>query len=101
VLATTVAKPFVDELMAGVKALNRSPKLVGFLANTDPAAKMYAEWTGKTCQGIGFDYDLREVDKEELEEAIVQANEDDNVDGIMIYFPVFGNRQDQYLQQVV
>lgn len=101
ILASTVAKPFVAELQQGLATLGRSPKLVGFLANTDPAAKMYADWTGKTCEEIGFTYEVRVVDKEELEEAIVTANEDDDVDGIMVYFPVFGNRQDQYLQQVV
>lgn len=100
-LANTVAKPFVTELEKGVNDLGRIPKLVGFLANNDPAAKMYAEWTGKTSENIGFAYELRIVDKEELEEAIMDANDDDSVDGIMIYFPVFGNRQDQYLQQVL
>lgn len=100
-MATSIAKPFVEELTAGVNRLEKKPTLVGFLANTDPAAKMYAQWTGKTCESIGFNYELREVDKENLEEAIWDANEDDNVDGIMVYFPVFGNRQDQYLQQVL
>ncbi|KAK7204634.1 tetrahydrofolate dehydrogenase/cyclohydrolase [Myxozyma melibiosi] len=101
VLASSVAKIYTGEIKKGIEALGRKPKLVGFLANTDPAARMYADWTGKTCQETGFDFELREVDKEELEDAIFQANEDDAVDGIMIYFPVFGNRQDQYLQQVV
>lgn len=100
-MATSIAKPFVEELTAGVNRLEKKPTLVGFLANTDPAAKMYAQWTGKTCESIGFNYELREVDKENLEEAIWDANEDDKVDGIMVYFPVFGNRQDQYLQQVL
>jgi methylenetetrahydrofolate dehydrogenase (NAD+) len=101
VLASTIAKPFVEELKQGLEQLGRKPKLVGFLGNTDPAARMYAEWTRKTTEEIGFDYELRTLDKEELEEAILNANEDDLVDGIMVYFPVFGNRQDQYLQQVV
>lgn len=100
-MAATVAKTFVEEIKAGVEALNRSPVLVGFLANNDPAARMYADWTSKTAESMGFKYELREVDKEELEEAIISANEDDAVDGIMIYFPVFGGGQDQYLQQVM
>lgn len=28
------------------------------------------------------------------------ANHDDQIDGIIVYYPVFGNRQDQYIQQV-
>ncbi|CAN6602287.1 methylenetetrahydrofolate dehydrogenase [NAD(+)] [Trichomonascus vanleenenianus] len=101
VLASTVAKPFVEEIGNGLKALGRKPKMVGFLANSDPAAQMYADWTKKTCVSIGFDYELRTVDKDDLEEEIMEANDDDEVDGIMVYFPVFGTRQDQYLQQVV
>jgi methylenetetrahydrofolate dehydrogenase (NAD+) len=49
----------------------------------------------------GFAYELREVDREELEDALIDANNDPKVDGIMVYYPIFGNRQDQYLQQIV
>ena len=44
---------------------------------------------------------MRNVHKENLEEQILSANQDDNVDGIIIYYPVFNSRQDQYLQQLV
>lgn len=101
VLASTIAKTFVKELEDGLAVLEKAPLLVGFLANTDPAARTYAEWTGKTSQELGFRYELREVAKENLEEAIIDANNDDKVDGILVYFPVFGGRQDQYIQQVV
>lgn len=36
-----------------------------------------------------------------LEENILAANQDDLVDGIIVYYPIFNNRQDQYLQQIV
>jgi methylenetetrahydrofolate dehydrogenase (NAD+) len=49
----------------------------------------------------GFQYELREVDRELLEDAIIDANNDPKVDGIMVYYPIFGSRQDQYLQQIV
>jgi methylenetetrahydrofolate dehydrogenase (NAD+) len=51
--------------------------------------------------GSGFAFDLREVDRELLEDALIDANNDDAVDGIIVYYPIFGNRQDQYLQQIV
>lgn len=35
-----------------------------------------------------------------METAILSANQDLSVDGIIVYYPVFNNRQDQYLQQV-
>jgi len=36
-----------------------------------------------------------------VEEAIIEANEDTDVDGIMVYYPIFGVQQDHYLQQIV
>ncbi|KAF8430311.1 hypothetical protein EV426DRAFT_580917 [Tirmania nivea] len=100
VLAQTVAKSLLSEVQDNLKKIGRSPLLVGFLANADPAARMYADWTARTCKENGFAYQLREVDKEDLEEAILGANHDDSVDGIIVYFPVFGGGQDQYLQQI-
>ncbi|KAI9702074.1 MAG: NAD-dependent 5,10-methylenetetrahydrafolate dehydrogenase [Candelina mexicana] len=100
VLAGNVAKSLLMEVAEGLQKSEKAPLLVGFLANTDPAARMYADWTKKTCTENGFRFDLREVDREELEENILVANKDDEVDGIIVYYPIFGNRQDQYLQQI-
>jgi methylenetetrahydrofolate dehydrogenase (NAD+) len=93
VLAATVAKKFIDEIKDQVSKLETPPKLVGFLANSDPAAKMYADFTEKTSLDCGFRFETREVEKENLEDAIMEANVDGGVDGIMVYFPVFGDRQ--------
>jgi methylenetetrahydrofolate dehydrogenase (NAD+) len=49
----------------------------------------------------GFRYTLREVDKDQVEETLIAANADQDIDGIIVYYPIFGNRQDQYLQQIV
>ena len=49
----------------------------------------------------GFKFELREVDREDLEDQIIAANNDTAVDGIIVYYPIFGSRQDQYLQQIV
>jgi methylenetetrahydrofolate dehydrogenase (NAD+) len=44
---------------------------------------------------------MREVSRDDIEQAILNANTDNNVDGIIVYYPIFGTRQDQYLQQIV
>jgi methylenetetrahydrofolate dehydrogenase (NAD+) len=93
VLAGTIAKKFIDEIKGQVSKLETPPKLVGFLANDDPAAKMYADFTQKTSLECGFRFDTRQVNKEDLEDGIMDANGDEDVDGIMVYFPVFGDRQ--------
>lgn len=101
ILASTVAKLYIEEVSAQVAQLDFQPKLVGLLANDDPAAAMYAAWTAKTCQQLGFAYELVRVAKNELEARLMRANADTHVHGIMVYFPVFGDQQDQYLQQLI
>lgn len=50
VLAGTVAKSLMTEVSQDLASLHHTPLLVGFLANTDPAARKYVEWTDRTCQ---------------------------------------------------
>lgn len=50
ILAGGVAKKLLAEVQDGLKQLNRSPLLVGFLASGDPASRVYADWTGKTAR---------------------------------------------------
>ena len=86
-----------------------APLLVGLLANKDPAAKKYAEWTGKACQNDGLRYELRTLDDPiDVERALVDANDDPRVHGIIVYYPIFGQEesfsgasQDDYLRDTV
>ena len=50
VLAGTVAKGLLKEVSEGLSKVGKCPVLVGFLANTDAAARKYAEWTDRTCR---------------------------------------------------
>lgn len=75
--------------------------MIGLLANDDDAARMYANWTAKSCAAIGIAFELRVVKRTELEDSIITANRDKNVHGIMVYYPVFGGTQDAYLQNTV
>ena len=83
--------------------------LVGLLANKDPAAKQYAEWTGRACQNDGLRYELRTVDDPiDVEAALIDANDDPRVHGIIVYYPIFGQEesfsgasQDDYLRDSV
>mmetsp|Transcript_24500 Transcript_24500/g.38428 ORF Transcript_24500/g.38428 Transcript_24500/m.38428 type:complete len:335 (-) Transcript_24500:207-1211(-) len=92
VLADEVAAVFKKEIQDGLAALPDGvrPKLVGLLANSDPASRKYAEMTGRTLEKDGLRFELREVKQEDLEAALQDANEDNDVHGIMVYFPIFG-----------
>lgn len=49
ILANNIAKKLLEEVQDGLKTIDRKPLLVGFLSSQDPAARVYAEWTGKTA----------------------------------------------------
>jgi len=108
--AEDVAAPFRKEIRDAVDKLEGGlgPKLVGLLANGDPAARKYAEWTGKAFSADKLRFELREVDELALEEELERLNTDPDVDGVMVYYPVFGQRpsfhggaQDDYLRDSV
>ncbi|KAI9032422.1 hypothetical protein DFJ74DRAFT_654364 [Hyaloraphidium curvatum] len=100
-----VAAPFRTEIQAAVARLKsasgREPLLVGFLANDDASARKYAKWTARTCADLGIKYELREVARTEVEDAIIAANNEEEVAGILVYYPIFGVMEDAYLQNVV
>ena len=50
VLAGDVARSLLAEVAGGRQKLVHRPHLLGVLANADPAAKLYAKWTEKTCR---------------------------------------------------
>ncbi|KAK4052876.1 Methylenetetrahydrofolate dehydrogenase [NAD(+)] [Microbotryomycetes sp. JL221] len=119
VTGEAVAKPFRAAIQNATRSAQIKPKLVGILANSSAPSKAYAQWTAKACQAVGIEYELREIKAQsssssspdsqqpdmaehaDVEQAILEANEDDNVHGIMVYYPIFGPRQDSYLQQAV
>ncbi|CAG8465992.1 17521_t:CDS:2 [Acaulospora colombiana] len=93
ILAKEISASYRDEIRNTIVARGIRPKLVGFLANQDPAAVKYAESTAKTCAETGVDFEMRKCERKDLENQIVEANEDERVHGIMIYYPVYGDRQ--------
>ncbi|RDB19999.1 Methylenetetrahydrofolate dehydrogenase [NAD(+)] [Hypsizygus marmoreus] len=108
--ADPIASAFRDEVKESLAQCPRVPKLVGILATSSAPSKHYAEFTRKQCEELGFEFVLKNTgaalstdlsEGEGVEEAIIEANEDDSVDGIMVYFPIFGVQQDHYLQQIV
>lgn len=76
-------------------------RILGLLANKDPAALKYAEYTQKACIAVGIDFILEELSAGALEARILTANEDQNIHGIFIYYPIFDRERDAYLKNLV
>ncbi|PSR93812.1 hypothetical protein PHLCEN_2v4707 [Hermanssonia centrifuga] len=99
--ADPIASAFRDEIKTSLDGA-RPPKLVGILATSAAPSKFYAEFTKKQCEDLGVNFVLNKIgaaedpsksEGEGVEEAIIEANNDDTVDGIMVYYPIFGVQQ--------
>ncbi|KAJ2162432.1 Methylenetetrahydrofolate dehydrogenase [NAD(+)] [Coemansia sp. RSA 552] len=101
VLAAEVASNYTSEIKTEVSQKSDKPKLVGFLANDDPYAEKYARSSSKHLAEAGLEFELRQIPREELEAAIKEANTDDGVSGILVYYPVYSDERDQKLQDLV
>ena len=108
--AAKVGAPFENEVRESLKGFGRPPTLVAILSTSATPSRMYATFARSLCENIGVRFVLREVgagrwkegglSKEEaggegegVEEAIVEANEDEECDGILVFYPIFGGRQ--------
>lgn len=91
-----------------------SCRLVAFLCSKDPSAIQYATFTQRACVRDGIQFELKELPRTDLEDALIEANnvhgvaqlvctnrmQDPSIHGILVYYPVFG-LMDTYLQDVV
>ncbi|CAG2184302.1 unnamed protein product, partial [Oppiella nova] len=68
IVGSTIAKEFIEELAKTITEYKIEVKLVAFLANKDPSAEKYAEVTAKACAETGVKYELRKINREELED---------------------------------
>lgn len=96
-----IADVYLQELKHSVAALSEEPHVVGFIASEDRPSIAYANATKKVFSEAGFQYELRQVQRLQLEAEIIAANEDPAVHGIFVYFPVFANQEDDYLRNLV
>lgn len=108
---SSIAVPFRSEIKSLIESKYKDcpkPKLVAFMANEDKGARSYARWTKRACKADLIDFELRECKKVDLEDQLEQANEDPNVHGIMVYYPVYGavpsfygGSMDEYIRNCV
>jgi methylenetetrahydrofolate dehydrogenase (NADP+)/methenyltetrahydrofolate cyclohydrolase len=96
-----IATRYVEESKVAVRALGEKIHIVGFIASDDKPSIAYANATRRTFERAGFDYELRRVQRLALEDEIHRANDDPDVHGIFIYFPIFNNQEDNYLRNLV
>ena len=98
---STIAQKYLAQSKISLSEVDQNLHIVGLIASDDSPSIAYARATKQVFQDAGFDYELRQVKRLDLEKEILAANDDNTVHGIFIYFPVFKNQQDEYLRNLV
>jgi len=98
---TQLAKRYFEEASHAVEACKGTPRVLGLIASTDKPSMAYANATKQRFLDVGMEYTLEQVGRLDLEARILEANEDSRIHGVFIYFPVFGNQQDDYLRNLI
>ncbi len=98
---SAVAKEFRAHVRSVIEKERLSLKLVGFLANDDQASQVYSNFTKLGCDDVGVQYEARKVSRVSLEQELRQANLDESVTGVIVYYPVFGGARDAHLRSIL
>jgi len=96
-----LASRYIEQTKTQLDAMQGKIQVVGLIAGDDKPSIAYARATQQKFDDIGIRYDLRNVPRLELESHILEINEDPNIHGVFIYFPIFNNQQDDYLRNLV
>jgi methylenetetrahydrofolate dehydrogenase (NADP+)/methenyltetrahydrofolate cyclohydrolase len=96
-----VAQKFQRISREKLQRIGKKVRLAGFLTHADGPSKVYADYTRAGCDSVGLEFDLRIVSRLDLERALLDANTDPSVHGIITYYPIFGTGQDTYLKDLI
>lgn len=87
-----LAKSIRSSLAEKIKNEHIEPKLDVILCGNDDASKVYAKIKSKACEEVGIKFEEHFLDKNvsqnELEDLIKKLNDDKNVNGILLQYPV-------------
>ena len=80
------------ELAGQAASFSKAPTLLIIQANDDPASNSYVRGKIKDGQEVGFKVDLlkfpTDVGEQEILDAVKRANEDENIDGLIVQLPL-------------
>lgn len=96
-----LAEAYRAEVRREVAARGEPVVLVGLLVADHGPSMTYAEYTRIGCEDVGVRFDLRHRKRLEIEAAIAEANADPGVQGIIVYYPIFGTERDPWLRDAV
>lgn len=107
-LADKLNSELKEKVKQYVEKTGIKPKLATILVGKDPASKIYVHIKNKTCQEVGIDsviIDLDEnISKEGLKNEINKLNNDSTIHGILLQLPLPKNLREytpEFLEEIV
>ena len=73
-------------------------RILGVLASGDTASKVYADYLVDACEEVGITLDLKTLDPADARKAVAKANTDRSIQGIFVFYPIFGDERDAALK---
>lgn len=101
---SVVAADYRAEVRASVERIadgGRRLRIVGLLGQEEGPAATYARYARRGAKDVGIEMEVRHVDPAEVARAISEANLDDAVDGIFLYYPMLDAAHDRWLRELV
>lgn len=101
---SVIAREYRDEVratVAGLAAAGRTPRIRGLISQTEGPAATYARYAQRAAEAVGAQMEVRHVERADAPAAIAEANLDDDIDGIFLYYPLVGRAEDRWMRELV
>lgn len=95
------AEVFRDYVKNEIGKYGLKINIAGVLASTDPASVTYSDYTRSACEDVGINYHVVDVRPESVRQSIEELNNDGNVHGIFIYYPIWNDSRDAELRDLM
>ena len=96
-----LAKRFRRKLKKEIRQLAHPITLVGLLSNDDIPSFKYADYTQFGCEDVGINFRRLRYPSHRILKAIGDANDDESVHGIIVYYSVLGGDRDAPLRESI
>jgi methylenetetrahydrofolate dehydrogenase (NADP+) / methenyltetrahydrofolate cyclohydrolase len=75
--------------------------IVGILASDDPASITYSNYARSGCEDVGISFNLITASPDSIKQILYEANSDNNIHGIFVYYPIWNDERDTVIRNMV
>lgn len=95
------AASFRDIVKREIREDGLKIKIVGILASEDAASITYANYARNGCEDVGITFNLIKTNPDSIKWILSEANEDQDIHGILVYYPIWNDNRDAEVRNMV